>query len=88
MFTTVTACRPEEFHIDCSIIHKPTGYCFTPYAGRPRSGAVRMGDLGRMLPDGRIYDSAQVIRTAMKIWERHIASDPQRDQPMRVVHAS
>jgi hypothetical protein len=67
-----TPVLPEQFEItNEGITHKPTGCTFTPYAGQPMSGNMRMGQLGNKLPSGEDYHPEDVRATMQQLWEKH-----------------
>lgn len=64
----VKPCRDEFGVSEIGIVHKPTEYTFVPHPGKPSTGVIRRGMLGRALPDGREYDVDAVAAMSGKIW--------------------
>jgi hypothetical protein len=50
---------------------------FTPHAGDPYSGTVRLGQLGNQLPSGEQYSPEDVQRMMEELWAQHIAANPE-----------
>jgi hypothetical protein len=59
------------------IVHKPTEAAFVPDPGDPRSGIVRLGQLGSQLPNGNHYESEDVQRMMRELWEEFVAENPE-----------
>lgn len=63
----------DQFEInDDGILHKPTGYKFTPRLGNPTEGHVNEGKLGDVLPNGDDFRPLEVRERAKSLWGNHI----------------
>jgi hypothetical protein len=73
-----TLVRRDQFNITPQgIVHKPTDAAFIPSRGDPRSGTMRLGQLGNQLPNGSEYRSEDVQRMMRELWEEYLAKNPQ-----------
>jgi hypothetical protein len=73
-----TLVRRDQFNITPQgIIHKPTDAAFTPHAGDPYSGTVRLGQLGNQLTSGEQYSPEDVQRMIKELWAEYIAANPE-----------
>jgi hypothetical protein len=68
--------RRDQFNITPQgIIHKPTDSYFSPHAGDPYSGSIRLGQLGKVVPVGERYDPDQVKKIMMQLWTEYVAAN-------------
>jgi hypothetical protein len=73
-----TLVRRDQFNITPQgIVHKPTDAAFTPYAGDPYSGSLRMGQLGNNHPNGSGFNSEDVQRIMKELWADYVGRNPQ-----------
>ena len=73
-----TLIRRDQFNITPQgIVHKPTEAAFTPHAGDPYSGIVRLGQLGNQLPNGEEYRAEDVQRMMEELWAEYVAANPE-----------
>lgn len=73
-----TLVRRDQFNITPQgIVHKPTDAAFIPSHGDPRSGTMRLGQLGHQLPNGSEYRPEDVQRMMRELWEEYLAKNPQ-----------
>jgi hypothetical protein len=73
-----TLVRRDQFNITPKgIVHKPTDAAFIPSPGDPRSGTVRLGQLGNQTPNGSEYRAEDVQRMMRELWEEYVANNPE-----------
>jgi hypothetical protein len=69
--------RRDQFNITPQgINHKPTDAAFTPYAGNPYSGTMRLGQLGSRVPSGG-YNPQDVKRMMQELWAEYVVANPE-----------
>lgn len=67
--------RRDQFNVTPQgVIHKPTGASLTPGLGDSRSGTIRLGQLGNVLPTGDVYDTEEVKRIMRELWADYVAA--------------
>lgn len=68
--------RRDQFNITPQgIVHKPTDSHFTPHAGDPYTGSIRLGQAGVILPIGERYDAVQLRKMMMQLWTQYVTAN-------------
>jgi hypothetical protein len=68
--------RRDQFNITPQgITHKPTDASYEPYIGDPRTGRIRLGQLGSVGATGEGFDPNQVKRMMEQLWAEYIEAN-------------